>query len=235
MDTSLKRILHTKMDEIAPEYGLLELSYPSFVRSYGYKSQPLCAADVVDGVSALLEAAGGLRLEVEVEGGRNGGEWFGGGREWKMRREDNKPNGNSEGEEDDDEWWKNNFWVAFDALSSNSDLLHSSLQLSMSLQRSIIRQGSSLIEKGEIKRMRTFQFAMLKEGPDLSIFAHPGNLSRLALWLVEATRDKVDPIVVGRSKKRALPMVLAALDERRGTYLVVGVVGAPEMGDIRKK
>lgn len=105
----------------------------------------------------------------------------------------------------------------------------------MALQRAIIRQGSSLIEKAEIKRMRTFQFAMIKEGPDLPIFAHPGNLSRLALWLVEATRDKVDPMGLTRTKKKGLPMVLACLDERSDTYLIVGVIAAPEMGDIRKK
>ncbi|CCA72372.1 hypothetical protein PIIN_06306 [Serendipita indica DSM 11827] len=75
---------------------------------------------------------------------------------------------------------------------------------------------------------------MLKEGPDLPIFVHPGNLSRLALWLVEATRDRIDPINVTRTKKKVLPFVLACLDERKGTYLVVGVLAAPEMGDLRK-
>lgn len=30
-------------------------------------------------------------------------------------------------------------------------------------------------------------------------------------------------------------MVLACLDERSDTYLIVGVIAAPEMGDIRKK
>lgn len=132
MDSDLKRELRDKMEAIAPEYGLVELSYPSFVRSFGFKSQPLCAADVVDGVSALLEAAGGLRLDIEIEGARNGGEWFGTGRQWQMRRDDNKeniplkdgirgPGGNrqpDEKEKVEDEWWKNNFWVAFDALGN---------------------------------------------------------------------------------------------------------------------
>ncbi|KAG8827466.1 hypothetical protein FRC19_002919 [Serendipita sp. 401] len=132
MDSDLKRELREKLEDIAPEYGLVELSYPSFVRSFGFKSQPLCAADVIDGVSALLEAAGGLRVDIEVEGGRNGGEWFGGGRQWQMRTEDNKENvsitlqpdgrnvNGQSGTQDpaamEDEWWKNNFWVAFDAL-----------------------------------------------------------------------------------------------------------------------
>lgn len=115
------------------------------------------------------------------------------------------------------------------------ELLNQSLRLSMTLQRAVIRQGSSLIDKQEIKTMRTFRLAVLKEGPELPIFVHPGNLARLALWLVESLRDKVDPMAVGRSKKKSLPLVIACLDEKKGSYLVVGVTAAPEFGDIRKK
>jgi cell division control protein 45 len=141
MNMDLKRDLREKMDQIAPEYGLVELVYPSFVRSFGYRSQPLCAADVVDGVSALLEVATGVRLEVEVEGGRGGGEWFGGGKVWNLGKWDKenkenipavlaaggqkktKPdeNGNDdegESENQEERWWERNFWVAFDALGN---------------------------------------------------------------------------------------------------------------------
>lgn len=83
MDMDLKRMLVRKLNDIAPEYGLVELSYPSFMRCYGYVSQPLSAADAVEGISALLDVAGGVRMEVEIEGARNGGEWFGGGRVWE--------------------------------------------------------------------------------------------------------------------------------------------------------
>jgi cell division control protein 45 len=83
MDMDLKKTLVQKLNDIAPEYGLIELSYPSFIRCFGYRSQPLSAADAVEGVSALLDVAEGIKLEVEVEGARNGGEWFGGGRVWE--------------------------------------------------------------------------------------------------------------------------------------------------------
>lgn len=155
MDMDLKKHLRHKMDSIGPEYGLVELSYPSFVRAFGFRSQPLCAADVVEGVGALLEAAGGLRLEVEIEGGRGGGEWFGGGRIWNFARangvdkghgKENRDNSrdhaddleakkNGEGDEggegnpDADKWWVNNFWIAFDALGKECvvTLSHSEL------------------------------------------------------------------------------------------------------------
>ena len=75
--------------------------------------------------------------------------------------------------------------------------------------------------------------ATLKEGPDLATFCHPGNLSRLALWLVDALRDKVTPL--GTGKKKSLPLVVACLDEKHASYIVVGVMAAVEMGDVRKK
>lgn len=137
MDMDLKKELISKLSAIAPEYGLVELSYPSFMRCYGYRSQPLSAADAVEAISALLDVAGGVRMEVEVEGARNGGEWFGGGKIWEAglgrgrddgkesmvpqvadavevkRVEENGPDDQSKAEV---QWWVKNFWTAFDAL-----------------------------------------------------------------------------------------------------------------------
>ncbi|GAW06297.1 CDC45-like protein [Lentinula edodes] len=146
MDMDLKRSLVQKLDDIAPEYGLIELSYPSFMKCYGYQSQPLSAADAVEGISALLDLAGGVKMEVEVEGSRNGGEWFGGGKIWEVHslstkrrwaveedRENIPPDGqnttvasnvrktegenNIDGSKKEVAWWIRNFWVAFDALA----------------------------------------------------------------------------------------------------------------------
>jgi cell division control protein 45 len=142
MAKDLKFALKTKLDQIAPEYGLLELSYPSFARSCGYISQPLSACDAVEAISALLEVAGGVKIEVEIEGARNGGEWFGGGKAWDAggregasRNDDNKENALLNGvgadidsiakanDADDEasqtelEWWVKNFWTAYDSLN----------------------------------------------------------------------------------------------------------------------
>lgn len=136
MAKDLKLSLRQKLDQIAPEYGMVELTYPSFTRCYGYLSQPVSAADAVEAISALLDVAGGIRMEVEVEGARNGGEWFGGGRVWEAgcregggRRDEDKENvllggvgaarakGKEDGEaEEEVQWWVRNFWTAYDAL-----------------------------------------------------------------------------------------------------------------------
>lgn len=141
MAKDLKLSLRNKLEQIAPEYGLVELTYPSFTRCYGYLSPPVSAGDAVEALSALIDVAGGIRMEVEIEGTRNGGEWFGGGRLWQAGgREDDKENrgvlfsgvgasvnekpkaNEEEGDEDDEEeeevqWWVRNFWTAYDALT----------------------------------------------------------------------------------------------------------------------
>jgi cell division control protein 45 len=133
MDMDLKKSLIQKLNEIAPEHGLVELSYPSFMRCYGFHTQPLSAADAVEGIRALLDVAGGMRMEVEIEGMRNGGEWFGGGRIWDSNRSEkaskdpepdksSKPSGGEDPATEDEsakepEWWTKNFWTAYDALS----------------------------------------------------------------------------------------------------------------------
>lgn len=131
-------------------------------------------------------------------------------------------------------------------------LLRSSLALAKSLHRAIIAQGVSLIDKGAIKTLRSFRLAVLRDGPDLALFTHPSTLTRLALWLVDALRDIVAEqdqrvLAAKRARKRgkgneddalvapqSMPFVLAALDETRDRFLVVGLTGATDFGDTRK-
>jgi len=106
----------------------------------------------------------------------------------------------------------------------------------MTLHKAIIRQGSSLLDKTTIRKIGAFRWAAMCEGPDLRLFCHPSTLSRLALWLVDATRDRwAEKDARGGKVTKSLPFVVACLNEDKGTYLVVGVTGAPEYGDVRKK
>ncbi|XP_006458240.1 hypothetical protein AGABI2DRAFT_199684 [Agaricus bisporus var. bisporus H97] len=252
MDMDLKRALVDKFNETAPEYGLVELTYPSFVRCYGYRSQPFSAADATEGISALIDVAGGLPLEIEVEGTRNGGEWFGGGRTWetpgtqgRKKGEDRRQNvamgqnnasASVEGNDGEQEvaWWVKNFWTAYDALS-DFDALQQSIRLSMSLHRSIIEQGTSIIDKQDIRTMRNHRVVVITQGPKLELFSHPGVLMRLALWLVDALRDRVPASQnTVQSKRRGMPFVVACLHEHKDAYIIVGVTAAMEFGDVKK-
>lgn len=105
----------------------------------------------------------------------------------------------------------------------------------MALQRAIIRQGSSLIDKHAIRTFRTFKLATVKDGPDLPTFCHPGTLSRLGLWLSDALRDRQQSSQVTRGRKKQTPFVVACLNEKNSSFLVVGVTSTTEFGDVRKK
>lgn len=67
---------------------------------------------------------------------------------------------------------------------------------------------------------------IVKEGPDVSLFTHPAALTKLALWVGEAIaeqeRERRGKIGKGG---RGTPFVLAALNESRGVYVVVGTGG----------
>lgn len=115
--------------------------------------------------------------------------------------------------------------------------LREALPLSMALHRAIMRQGSSIIDKRDIRTLHGHRVVTITQGPDLALFAHPGVLSRLALWLVEALRDRMQgtQAAFSHSKRKALPLVLACMNEPEGTFMVVGVMGALDYGDVRKK
>jgi cell division control protein 45 len=84
--------------------------------------------------------------------------------------------------------------------------------------------------------MRNHRVVVLTQGPDLALFAHPGVLSRLALWLVDALRDRLPGTnVSGRNKRKSLPFVVCCLNEATGTYIIVGVIAALDFGEVRKK
>ncbi|KAH7340891.1 CDC45-like protein [Rhizoctonia solani] len=256
MDRNFRKELPTLLEPIVPEYGMVELQYPSFVRAYGFSAQPFAAADCVEAASALLDAGTGVRLEVEVNGGRGGGEWFGGARIWNAGDSTAKnkstaatggggkenlgldgPLGTKNDEEDEKtRAWRRKFWLAYDALGSDPDsikALQHAIPLAKSLHQAVLNQGSELIERaGAIKTYRKFRMAILTQGAHLALFSQPGPLSRLALWLVDALRDKVKA-VKGPRGRESLPFVVACLDEKANSYLVVGVTGAVEFGDVR--
>lgn len=201
MDMDLKRNLRAKLEKFAPQYGLDELMLKSFVRPYGYKCT-LSASDTSYAIAALLET--GQKGIVQ----RN-----------NHSLEDDRPT-----EEDVDntandirQEWLENFNDAYDALD-NVDLLQKAIPVSMALQQAIVRTGTALIDKREIRSLRSFRMTVVKEGPDVGIFTHPLALQKLAIWISEA----INELEREKGRTKHLPFVIAALDERTDRYLVLG-------------
>lgn len=232
MDMELKRVLRQRLLKYAPMYGLdglvpqeapghaISREGWGFVRCWGWKAC-LSATDV--GVIA------GAILEVGPEDAPGA---------WDSKRL-SRPKRPSDGNKNHDGSTESDlssllprFWSAYDALSLTSEsptLLLESLPLAQHLHRAILRTGTSLLSKHQIRHLRAFRIAVVKDGPDVRLFTNPGALTKLALWIAEAIRvqerERSDSIKIGKRRAAGTPLVLAGLDEDRDIYVVVGTGG----------
>lgn len=114
------------------------------------------------------------------------------------------------------------------------EALKLALPTAMHLHRAILRTGTSLIEKRQIRHLRAFRMAIVKEGPDVQLFTHPAALTKLALWVGEAIAEQ-EREKRGSAGKKGTPLVLAGLNEARGVYVVVGTGGGGGLLDIAER
>lgn len=67
-----------------------------------------------------------------------------------------------------------NFWVAYDALDPGNatSLLMKGIELAKDMQQAIIRVGTSIIERKEVKVSATFRYCMLENDylSDIKLF-----------------------------------------------------------------
>ncbi|GME54207.1 dna replication initiation factor cdc45 [Neofusicoccum parvum] len=115
------------------------------------------------------------------------------------------------------------FWTAYDSLSSPT-LITQHIPIAQHLHRAILRTGTALIAKHQIRHLRAFRMAVVKEGPDAPLFTHAGALVKLALWVAEAVAEMEGKKARGGGSGGS-ELVLAGLDEARGVYVVVGLGG----------
>ncbi|CZR66967.1 related to sna41 protein [Phialocephala subalpina] len=224
MDMELKRGLRTKLLKYSELYGLDDLVPAAdtdgkdrggakegwgFVRSWGWRAT-LSAQDVGVVVGAILEV--GKKVVTTLE---NGGHDRG-----RDLKETSDEDGTLEGEE-----WVGRFWDAYDALEKIEEL-KAALPTAQHLHRAILRTGTSLIEKRQIRHLRAFRMCIVKDGPDVQLFTHPAALTKLALWIGEAIaeQERESKGKLGHGG-RGTPLVVAGLNESRGVYVVVGTGG----------
>ncbi|KAI6382461.1 hypothetical protein MCOR25_000753 [Pyricularia grisea] len=230
MDMVLKRELRVKLLKYASLYNLDDM-VPTidtdgrdrggakdgwgFVRSWGWRAT-LSAQDVGVVIGALLEV--GKHATSSDDSGRDGA---------------------SQLEEPDDnhlemlsEEWIPRFWEAYDALE-DIEALKQGLPTAQFLHRAIFNTGTTLLKKKQIRHLRAFRMCIVKDGPDVAVFNHPGALTKLALWIGEALAEQ-EKETTGRlsNKGRGTPLVAASLDEKRGVYVVVGTGGGGGAADL---
>lgn len=224
MDMDLKRGLRERLLRFAPMYGLDGLVPPpprngdmkdgwGFVRCWGWKAC-LSAIDVGVILGAILEVGDAKSLNQSSFDSSN----FVGTQEHAEMANGDVDQGAML--RDAQEHIIARFWTAYDALAS-IDLLVSHIHTAQHLHRAILRTGTALIEKKQIRHLRAFRIAVVKEGPDVQLFTHPGALTKLALWIAEAILE----LNGTKGKGKGSELVMAGLDETRGLYVVVGLGG----------
>ncbi|KAK1920000.1 hypothetical protein P3342_002296 [Pyrenophora teres f. teres] len=221
MDMELKRGLRERLIKFAPQYGLDGLVPPKsstgdpkdgwgFVRCWGWKA---CLSAIDAGVilGAILEVGDAKSLNQSSFDSSN----------FVGNSENNEIATTTQEQQDlAQEHITSRFWTAYDALG-NIDMLVNHISTAQHLYRAILRTGTALIEKKQIRHLRAFRMAVVKEGPDVQLFTHPGALTKLALWIAEAIVE----LNGTKGKNKGSELVMAGLDDSRGLYVVVGLGG----------
>lgn len=246
MDVELKRLLREKLLHFAPQYGLEGLVPPAssgraadqegwgFVRAWGWKAC-LSAADVAVVVGAMLEVGASTGVGV-VDG------VVGHAAPSSLLLTTTTTNASATSTSTtaapatDSTPTITRFYAAYDALLSPTALV-ASIPLAQSLHRAILRTGTALLQKRQIRHLRAFRMAIVKDGPDVPLFCHPGALTKLALWVGEAVGEAEKDDAhdnKGKSARRGFtPLVLGCMDEARDVCVVVGLGGGGGEGGKR--
>ncbi|KJX99756.1 cell division control protein 45 [Zymoseptoria brevis] len=240
MDSELKRTLRRRILKFAEQYNLDGLVPGDngrggmegwgFVRSWGWRGT-LSAEDVAVVVGAILEV--GIDTDIIssfILGARSAPEPTYNAR---VRTLPTPPHSSDDGQEQDTsapdvpDYVTRRFFRAYDSLAPGKGLatMLENLPAAQNLYKAILRMGSALINKRQIRHLRAFRMAVVKEGPDVPLFTHPGALVRLAAWVGEAVAVLEGEKGRRANKRHNEALVLGALDESRGVYVVVGTGG----------
>lgn len=130
------------------------------------------------------------------------------------------------------DWTTHRFFAAYDALNPTTThatqglhVLLNHITTAQNLHRAILRTGSALIAKKQIRHLRSFRMGVVKEGPDVPLFTHPGALAKLAGWVSEAVAVLEAEKGSRKAGSKEDALVLGCLDESRAVYVVVGLGG----------
>ena len=250
MDMEIKRSLRTRILKFADMYNLDGLVPGdegragqrgwSFVRSWGWRAT-LSAVDVAIVVGAILEVgpqASAKTSDVPSAPQQSRQLHY----NQRVRGLPTPPHSEDGSSQPTDaaaatsltpDWITHRFFAAYDALNPRSTSAHQGLGVLLDhiptaqhLHRAILRTGSALIVKKQIRHLRSFHMGVVKEGPDVALFTHPGALTKLAAWVGDAVAV-LEADKKGASAREAdEALVLGCLDETRGVYTVVGLGGA---------
>lgn len=201
MAIPLKRSLKDKLAGVSGAYGIEEVIRRGIVRRYGFKGS-VSAGDAVDAVAALLAATVTFASDTANSAYPTPPSEAGGATTAATVDATNL-----------DKFWVSSFWNGWDALD-NFELLMEGVSRAKALQQAVVAAGTVLFEKRQIKDLRLFRLAVVKDGADLHVFRNPLALTRLGVWIAEGCAE---------AHLQPLPLVVASFDPDANAYLVLGM------------
>jgi cell division control protein 45 len=251
MDVELKQSLRKRILKFAPQYNLdglvpgedgrRGLEGWGFVRSWGWKST-LSAVDIASVVSSILEVGTDVHVPENTSPFNQGSYQPAKSYNSRMRALPSPPHSEDDSDHSaaDPDYTTGRFFAAYDALdpiatskTAGLNMILTHIPTAKYLATAILRTGSALISKKQIRHLRSFRMGVVKEGPDVALFSHPGALVKLAAWVGEAVA--VLEAEKGRRKNDQEALVLGCLDEDRGVYVVVGLGSGGAGKKVRSK
>ena len=248
MNTEIKRSLRQRILKFAEMYNLEGLVPGDdgrsgkegwgFVKSWGWKAT-LSAVDVAMTVGSILEVGTERHGSLwDMRFDRNSQDANYSHRIRALPTPPHSEDGSSQidgqasSTADAPDWTTHRFFAAYDSLnpittSSTQGLgvLLSYIPTAQNLHRAILRTGSALIAKKQIRHLRAFRMGVVKEGPDVPLFTHPGALTKLAGWVSGAVAVLEAEKGSTRGSAADQALVLGCIDQARGVYVVVGLGG----------
>ncbi|RLN98861.1 hypothetical protein BBJ28_00008028 [Nothophytophthora sp. Chile5] len=208
MPLEMKQMLRAKTHEMAPEFGLNELFYGSFKRTFAFQYQ-LCAADAVYGLQALLEApesyvAAVFEAETQQQQQSSWTSLFSldegiaanptAATEGATSASEKEGEAKGEAAEPiEEDFRQQNFMLAHTALTcrsvTSSRLMESGIKVAMALKQAIVRVGLSIMERKLLVRVKHFRYVCLNVPErEQELFANANVLTQLALFLLHVHR-----------------------------------------------
>ena len=192
--------LFDKMTQFGHEFGLVNLTYPSFRCVTSYGNTQMAAADLVSAVAAVLENYEAA-VATEAPTASTGGAFAAAQAALAL--------GVREGLE----------------TALREGMMRRGLDRAKELLRATVAVGHSVLTAKEYTNFGDFHSVVLKGSGDTPHFLHPMALTKLALYVADALREGTPSLV---RANRAKPLLMAAPnpDDSPPTFLVVAVLGS---------
>lgn len=186
MDPTLREQLKSRIIKHSVEFEIEKIITSSYVRQVT-ESLQVSASDMAYALTSLLEYPHHVDSVETPDVKRQGGKENVNSRNAQTEKA-LKQISQDQALENLDNCLHDNFWIAYDALDPKAiDLLGKGIHLAKDLQQAIIRVGTSLIDRKEIKLASYFRYVMLDNDylADVKLFQYPLALQRLGLFVME--------------------------------------------------